>query len=85
MLREIPSRLLMEWMAFYGLEPFGYEADFQGHALTASVIAEVNRNTKKRKEPFTIKDFMPVEREDEDDKPSVFAKLKDYFKNVNSR
>lgn len=85
MLKEIPSKLLIEWMAFYSLEPFGYEAEFQGHALTSSVIAEVNRNSKKRPEPFTTKDFMPVEIQDEDDKPSVFARLKDYFKNVNSR
>lgn len=84
MLKKIPSRLLMEWMAFYGLEPFGYSAEFQGHAMTSSVIAEVNRNPKKRSEPFTASDFMPKEEQGEEDRPSVFNRLKEYFKNVNN-
>lgn len=83
MLRRIPSQLLMEWMAFYGMEPFGYEANFQGHALVASTLAEINRNPKKRQDPFTTSDFMP-KTEDDEDKPSVFKRLKDYLKNVNS-
>jgi len=81
MLRQIPSKLLIEWMAFYGLEPFGYEANYQGHAMTSSVIFEVNRNAKKKKDPFTIADFMPKE---EVEKESVFSKLKRYLTNVNS-
>lgn len=83
MLRDIPSKLLIEWMAFYNLEPFGYEADLQGHALTSSVVAEVNRDPKKRSEPFKTQDFMP-KNESNEDKPSVFKRLKEYFKNVNS-
>jgi len=31
-------------------------------ALICSVIAEVNRNRKKRKKPYTPKDFMPKEK-----------------------
>lgn len=81
MLRRMPSKLLLEWMAFYGLEPFGYESGLQGHAMTSSVIAEVNRNPKKRKKPFTAEDFMPKENQEEE---TVFSKLKRYFKNVNS-
>ena len=83
MLRKMPSRLLMEWMAFHSLEPFGYEADFQGHALTASVVAETHRNTKKRSNPFTAADFMPKEDAAEEG-PSVFKRLKEYFTNVNN-
>ena len=79
MLHQMPSRLLIEWMAFYGLEPFGYEANFQGHALTASVLAEVNRDPKKRHERYTTADFMPTEQQDEDERPSVFKRLKDYL------
>ncbi len=84
MLTQIPARLLNEWMVFYGLEPFGYEANFQGHALTASTIAEVNRDPKKLSRPFTAEDFMPKKSQDSDDKPSVFQRMKEYFKNVYS-
>lgn len=31
-------------------------------ALICSVIAEVNRNKKKRSRPYTFKDFMPKKR-----------------------
>ena len=44
-------------MAFARLEPFGSEADFRGHALTSSVIANVNRG--KNDKPYKIEDFMP--------------------------
>lgn len=81
MLREIPSHLLIEWMAFYNLEPFGYEADFQGHALTSSIIAESNRDPKKRSNAFTTSDFMPKEEQDDDEVPSVFKRLKDHLVN----
>lgn len=83
MLREIPSKLLTEWQAFYNLEPFGYEANFQGHALVASILAEVNRNPKNRKDPYTAAEFMPKEQVEED-KLSVFKRLKDYLTNVNN-
>jgi hypothetical protein len=85
MLEQIPSSLLSEWMAFSTLEPFGYEAELHGSAITSSVIANVNRDPKKKSEPYTAQEFLPQEPEDPEDKPSVFQRLKEYFKNVYNR
>ena len=81
MLDNISSKLLSEWMAFSAIEPFGYEADMHGSAITSSVVANANRDTKKKSEPFTAQDFLPQEPEE---KPSVFQRLKEYFKGVNN-
>ena len=81
MLEEIPSKLMTEWMAFYNLEPFGYVANLHGHAITASVVAEVNRDSKKKSEPFTAQDFIPTEQqvEPEEEQKTVFQKIKEHF------
>jgi len=57
MLDRISSTELNEWMLFYEMEPFGSEADFLGHAITSSTIANVNRS--KGKKAMKPKDFMP--------------------------
>jgi len=57
MLDRISSRELTEWMIFYGHEPFGSEADFLGHAITSSTIANVNR--PKGKKALKPEEFMP--------------------------
>ena len=49
---------LTEWIAFSQLEPFGAEIEEYHAALIASVIAEVNRNRKKRGKPFAPREFM---------------------------
>ena len=45
-------------MAFWQLEPWGSSFDEYRSALIASVVAEVNRNRKKRGRAFTPKEFM---------------------------
>lgn len=51
-------------MAFAKLEPFGSEANYIGHAITAQTVANVNR--PKGKKAFKIDDFMPkFEREEQ--------------------
>ena len=44
-------------MAFWQLEPFGADIQFVGHAITASTIANVNR--EKGKPAYDVMDFMP--------------------------
>jgi hypothetical protein len=82
MLDELPSHLLTEWLAFAQLEPFGFSTDLFGHAMVASMIANVNR--KKGSKPFKPSDFMPrdeVEPEPEENKGSkFFADLKSYMR-----
>ena len=46
-------------MAFYELEPFGPERNDVGAGIVASTIANVNRDPKKRKKPFSPSDFVP--------------------------
>jgi len=76
MLGEISSRALAEWMAFFSLEPFGYEANLAGHAITSSVLANTNR--KKGAKPFKPADFLP--QEEKAHEPGDFVKeLKDFL------
>src|SRR5690606_3853501 len=56
--QRMSSAELTEWMAFFGLEPWGTEVEDWRAAMVASVIANVNRDPKKRK-PYEPKDFMP--------------------------
>lgn len=52
------SREFAEWMAFARLEPIGERrGDWQAAAI-AVTIANANRDTKKRKEPFAVSDFL---------------------------
>lgn len=44
-------------MIFYELEPFGAEASYLGHAITASTVANVNRG--KGKKAYKPDNFMP--------------------------
>lgn len=57
LLGRISSRELTEWMAFSQLEPFGSDAMFLGHAITASTVANVNR--EKGQKAYKAEDFMP--------------------------
>ncbi len=58
LLERISSRELSEWMVFYTLEPFGSQADYLGHAITASTIANLMRDPRKQK-AMKPEDFMP--------------------------
>ena len=58
---QMSSLEFSEWLAFYEIEPFGWEAYFVGHAQTAAVIYNVNRG--KDGKPLETKDFMPREPE----------------------
>lgn len=52
------SREFAEWLAYYNLEPFGeVRADLR-MATLAALIANANRDARKRKEPYTPRDFM---------------------------
>ena len=47
------------WRAFDLLEPIGDTRMDLGFGIVASTLANVNRDEKKRPEPFTPVDFMP--------------------------
>jgi len=52
------SREFAEWMAFARLEPLGERRGDWQAALVASTVANVNRDPKQRKDPFTPSDFL---------------------------
>ncbi len=57
--RRMSSRELTEWMAYFEVEPWGEERADLRSGIVASVIANANRDPKKRKQPFAPADFMP--------------------------
>jgi len=57
LLDRISSRELSEWMAFFGLEPFGEERADLRAGIVASTVANVNRGKGKR--AFKPQEFMP--------------------------
>lgn len=57
LLRRLSREELVEWMAFAEVEPFGSKFEEYLAALVASVVAEVNRNKKKRGRPFAPSEF----------------------------
>jgi hypothetical protein len=53
------------WQDYYAEEPFGeWRADVRS-GVVASVVANVNRDDKKRPEPYTAADFMLFEKRKE--------------------
>lgn len=59
LLARIDSRELTEWMAYYEVEPWGSEIDDHRFGTVASTIANVNRDPKKRSQPYKPNDFFP--------------------------
>ena len=57
MLARMSSAEITEWAAFASLEPFGSEASYFGHAITASTIA--NRLRNKGERAYKAEEFMP--------------------------
>ena len=57
MLERMSSVELTRWMIFYKRQPFGGDTQYLGHAITASTIANVNR--EKGKKAYKPEDFMP--------------------------
>jgi hypothetical protein len=47
---------LVEWMAYYSIEPFGAERDNLHAGIVASVVANANRDPKRK--PVKPDDFM---------------------------
>lgn len=54
----MPYSEFLEWRAWYEMEPRGEERDDWRAALQSAVLANVHRNTKKKKTPFGPKDFI---------------------------
>jgi len=64
MLREMRPYELAEWIAFFGINPWGEERADLRAGIVASTLANVNRDPKRRPEPYRATDFMPYRRVD---------------------
>lgn len=49
----------VDWMAYYELDPFGEERADLRNAMAMALTANVNRDAKKQRKPFSATDFMP--------------------------
>lgn len=59
LLSRMTSRDVAEWKAYFSIEPFGEERADLRMGILASLIANVNRDKKRKSEPFVPADFMP--------------------------
>lgn len=55
---EISSAEFTEWMAYYELEPFGELVADQRHGVASALLANINRSSKDRPEPYSSTDFI---------------------------
>ena len=60
---ELQARMsyaeFVDWLAYYQIEPFGGVRGDLHAALVAAIIANANRDPKKRRKPYTPGEFMP--------------------------
>lgn len=59
MLAAMRPSVLGEWMALYGIDPWGEQRADLRAGIVASTIANVNRDARRKPEPFEATDFMP--------------------------
>lgn len=64
-----------EWIAYYSLEPFGEERADLRAAIVACVIANANRDPKKRRRAFKLADFMPQFDQPKPDSQTLLQKV----------
>lgn len=68
MLREMRPSELSLWAAIWAIDPWDEQRADLRAGITASVIANVNRDPKRRRAPFNAVDFMPYRQQDEEDR-----------------
>lgn len=83
MLGKLSLREIGTWAALWRIDPWGEErADFR-QAITTYVLAEVNRNPKKKGTPYKPLDFMPyAQRDKQANNRELSARIKAAFKRM---
>lgn len=75
MLDRMSSHELSEWMAYANIEPFGEDrADLRAGTIS-SVIANTNRDPKKKADPYEPIDFMPFAEKPEPTPDQLAGKI----------
>lgn len=60
MLRSMTWRQYLGWILYASEEPFGEERADLRSAIVAAVVANANRDSRRRPRPFSPRDFMPL-------------------------
>lgn len=76
LLTRISSREMSEWIAYYGIEPWGAERDNLHAGIVASTTANLWRG--EADEPLKASDFM-LRFEEEEREPATAGDLYDMF------
>ena len=71
-LRSVSSRELATLLAYHKLSPVDDSRGDLQAGIVASVIANVNRDQKRRPTPFSPVDFMPYERKPKENHAQKF-------------
>lgn len=56
----MPYSEFMECWAYENLEPFGEKGDYLRTGILASLLANIHRDPKKKRDPFIPEDFIPA-------------------------
>lgn len=61
----IPYGEYLEWQEFYNIEPFGVAVHDLAQANIVRTLAEINRDSKKRGQPYALREFLLFKPQDE--------------------
>lgn len=53
------SHELTEWRAYYEIEPFGEMIADERHGIATAVLANVNRDSKRKPDAYEPRNFIP--------------------------
>lgn len=87
----ISENELTEWMTFYAKEPFGDRRSDIQSAQICALLANINRNPKKRSQPYRIGEYMLFQEKEEPKKQSpeeviaIFKGIQQGFKKKKKR
>jgi hypothetical protein len=92
MLASMSASMLVEWQAYFALEPWGSWRDEMRVARLCAVISEPNRDRKAHPKPFSVTEFLPEWMRDElgtdearSEKPDILkAKMSGFARLLNT-
>jgi len=76
LLQRITARELVDWVAYWSIEPFG--DDYYAHGIVASTIANVFRSKGRR---FRPEDFKPRPRHSQQQMKAIFQAVAQVWQN----
>jgi hypothetical protein len=80
MLRDLTSRQVSEWIAFYSIEPWGYWDSWQRNSRLCAVMSNPYR--KRNTRALETKDFMPKPPHQAAEKPQTTAEQIEQVKRI---